>query len=151
MIYSFWQRHQKGAASLLLSVFFSQWCLSGYALKHSISNHPAVVAKTDAVPAWSKKSFRMPLVKSEKQKAVSPGEIPIHVEHRRVYAEKINRKKMDGPGPGQPEMLSFKSLGSDNMVDLFTGDFSYSIPLLDVGGYPVNIHYRSGITMDQEA
>ena len=31
------------------------------------------------------------------------------------------------------------------MVDLFTGDFSYNIPLLDVGGYPVNLFYRSGI------
>lgn len=56
-----------------------------------------------------------------------------------------------GPGPGQPEMQSFKSVGAENMVDLFTGDFSYNIPLLDVGGYPIGIHYNSGITMDQEA
>jgi len=54
-------------------------------------------------------------------------------------------------GPGQPEASSFKSVNESNMVDLFTGDFSYNIPLLDVGGYPVNIHYNSGITMDQEA
>lgn len=54
-------------------------------------------------------------------------------------------------GPGQPEMSSFKSVGTDNMVNLFTGDFSYNIPLLDVGGYPVNMFYNSGITMDQEA
>ncbi|MGV3638030.1 MAG: hypothetical protein ACO1NQ_10370, partial [Flavobacteriales bacterium] len=37
------------------------------------------------------------------------------------------------------------------MVDLFTGDFSYNIPLLDVEGYPVNLFYQGGITMDQEA
>lgn len=54
-------------------------------------------------------------------------------------------------GPTQPEMQSFQSVGSDNMVDLFSGDFSYNVPLLDVGGYPVNLFYRSGITMDQEA
>ncbi len=54
-------------------------------------------------------------------------------------------------GPGQPEMSSFKPVGSDNMVSPFTGDFSYNIPLLDVGGYPVNMFYNSGITMDQEA
>lgn len=54
-------------------------------------------------------------------------------------------------GPGQPEMSAFKSVGSDNMVDPFSGDFSYNIPLMDVGGYPVNIFYNSGITMDQEA
>ncbi|HEY4148025.1 MAG TPA: hypothetical protein VGM41_03815, partial [Chitinophagaceae bacterium] len=54
-------------------------------------------------------------------------------------------------GPTQPESQSFQSVNSGNMVDLFSGDFSYNIPLLDVGGYPINIHYSSGITMDQEA
>lgn len=54
-------------------------------------------------------------------------------------------------GPTQPEMQSFQSVNSNNLVDPFTGDFSYNIPLLDVGGYPVNLHYQSGITMDQEA
>jgi len=54
-------------------------------------------------------------------------------------------------GPGQPEMSSFQSVNGNNMVDLFTGDFSYNIPLMDVGGYPLNIHYTGGITMDQEA
>jgi hypothetical protein len=54
-------------------------------------------------------------------------------------------------GPSQPEMTSFKSVGTDNMVNLFTGDFNYNIPLLDVGGYPVNLFYDGGITMEQEA
>src|SRR6202012_7109 len=54
-------------------------------------------------------------------------------------------------GPNQPESQSFQSVNNSNMVDLFSGDFSYNIPLLDVGGYPINIAYRSGITMDQEA
>lgn len=59
--------------------------------------------------------------------------------------------KTAGPGPGQPEMQTFQSVNTSNMVDLFTGDFSYNIPLLDVGGYPVNIHYTGGISMDQES
>lgn len=59
--------------------------------------------------------------------------------------------KTDIGGPGQPEMSSFQSVNGNNLVDLFSGDFSYNIPLMDVGGYPVNIHYSSGITMDQEA
>ncbi len=54
-------------------------------------------------------------------------------------------------GPTQPEMQSFLSVNGNNLVDPFSGDFSYNIPLLDVGGYPVNLHYQSGITMDQEA
>jgi hypothetical protein len=54
-------------------------------------------------------------------------------------------------GPVQPETQSFQSVNTNNMVDLFTGDFSYNIPLLDVGGYPVSLHYQSGVSMDQEA
>src|SRR5690606_1762774 len=57
----------------------------------------------------------------------------------------------DTGGPGQPEMSSFRSASTDNLVNLFTGDFSYNIPLFDLGGYPVNIFYSAGITMDQEA
>jgi len=54
-------------------------------------------------------------------------------------------------GPSQPEVQSFEPVGTTEMVDLFSGDFNYNIPLLDVGGYPVNIAYHAGITPDQEA
>jgi hypothetical protein len=64
--------------------------------------------------------------------------------------KKTPRKSFNG-GPGQPEMQSFKSVNDVNWVNKFTGDFSYNIPLMDVGGYPVNLHYNAGITMDQEA
>ena len=56
-----------------------------------------------------------------------------------------------GGGPSQPEMATFKSVNTDNLVDLFTGDFSYNIPLLDVGGYPINLHYNGGIGVEDEA
>ena len=74
-----------------------------------------------------------------------------------LTAEVRKRPSMDaaapafGGGPTQPEMQSFQSVNANNMVDLFSGDFSYNIPLLDVGGYPVNISYRSGISMDEDA
>lgn len=54
-------------------------------------------------------------------------------------------------GPSQPEVQSFEPIGTSEMVNLFSGDFTYNIPLIDVGGYPVNISYNSNITMDQEA
>jgi hypothetical protein len=54
-------------------------------------------------------------------------------------------------GPSQPEMKGFEPIGSSDMVDLFSGDFSYNIPLMDVGGYPVNLAYHSGSGMDDEA
>lgn len=69
--------------------------------------------------------------------------------HSAEQAKSMQRTMVGGPG--QPEMSSFKSVNADNTVDLFTGDFSYNIPLLDVGGYPVNIHYSGGPTIDQEA
>jgi len=58
-------------------------------------------------------------------------------------------------GPSQPEVQSFEPVGTNQMVDLFTGDFTYNIPLFDLpgvkGGYPFNIAYHSGIQMDQES
>ena len=54
-------------------------------------------------------------------------------------------------GPSQPEIQGFTPIGTTDMVDLSTGAFNYNIPLLDVDGYPINIAYHSGITMDQEA
>ncbi|MES2557362.1 MAG: hypothetical protein V4604_14505 [Bacteroidota bacterium] len=56
-----------------------------------------------------------------------------------------------GGGPTQPEVHGFTPIGVSDMVDPFTGDFSYNIPLMDVEGYPINISYNAGITMDQEA
>jgi hypothetical protein len=54
-------------------------------------------------------------------------------------------------GPSQPEVQSFEPVGTTEMVDMFTGDFNYNIPLMDVEGYPINIFYHSGVGMEQEA
>lgn len=58
-------------------------------------------------------------------------------------------------GPSQPEAAQFQPVGATDMVDMFTGDFGYNIPLLELpgpnGGYPFNLSYQSGTTMDQEA
>jgi hypothetical protein len=58
-------------------------------------------------------------------------------------------------GPSQPEVQSFQPSGATEMVDLFSGDFTYNIPLFELpgpnGGYPFNLSYQAGIGMDQEA
>jgi hypothetical protein len=54
-------------------------------------------------------------------------------------------------GPTQPEMQGFQASSTSDMVDLFTGDFSYSVPLMDVGGYPLQLSYHSGASIDNEA
>ena len=58
-------------------------------------------------------------------------------------------------GPEQPEFTGFEPVGTTDMVNLFSGDFNYNVPLLTVpgpnGGYPVNLAYHAGISMEQEA
>lgn len=54
-------------------------------------------------------------------------------------------------GPSQPEFNSFTPIGTSDMVNLASGDFNYNIPIMDIGGYPINLAYDSGVSMDQEA
>ncbi|MFZ1676060.1 MAG: DUF6531 domain-containing protein, partial [Saprospiraceae bacterium] len=58
-------------------------------------------------------------------------------------------------GPSQPEFSGFTGVGTSDMVNLFTGDLNYNIPLFELpgpgGSYPFTLSYNSGITMDQEA
>ena len=54
-------------------------------------------------------------------------------------------------GPGQPEFMQFKPATATDLVNPSSGSFSYNIPLFDVGGYPVNLSYLSGISMEDVA
>lgn len=49
-------------------------------------------------------------------------------------------------GPEAPERAQFKEIGMADMVNLATGDFNYSIPLLDAGGYPITLSYSASAT-----
>lgn len=141
-------------ACLIISIFYSQTVLSAYCQAAEVSQYPVIAQITATTSS---------LTSSERD---SSGELAIikranpdaQVNFRQQTVDKIDaaRKNIaasrkETGGPTQPEMTSFKSVNDNNMVDLFSGDFSYNIPLLDVGGYPVNIFYHSGITMDQEA
>ncbi|MDR7130068.1 hypothetical protein J2X69_002415 [Algoriphagus sp. 4150] len=58
-------------------------------------------------------------------------------------------------GPFAPEFRGFSAIGTNEMVDPFTGDFSYNIPLFELpgpnGGYPFTLSYAAGSQMDDEA
>jgi hypothetical protein len=54
-------------------------------------------------------------------------------------------------GPGQSESGGFSLNSNDGMVDPFTGDFTYSIPVMDVEGYPIVLSYNSNVGMTDEA
>lgn len=58
-------------------------------------------------------------------------------------------------GPHAPEYTSFEPVDVTDMVNLATGDFTYSVPLLEIpgpeGGYPLSLSYHAGIQPLQEA
>jgi hypothetical protein len=86
-----------------------------------------------------------------KKPAIDDRRVAENASHVKEFvADKAAAEDFIG-GPSQPEMSAFKSAGTNDLVNLFTGDFSYNIPLMDVGGYPVNIFYNAGISMEQEA
>lgn len=59
-------------------------------------------------------------------------------------------------GPSQPEFSSFEPVGVSDLVNKFTGDFSYRVPVLEVPGpqgssYPLTLGYASGASAEDEA
>ncbi|MFT3981139.1 MAG: PA14 domain-containing protein [Ferruginibacter sp.] len=152
MIYRLSSRYQKAIALSLLYLFF----ISGvgavkaqllnnnlpyydYASRSKNYNSAASYIDAPLAPVYSddnEKEKKAKKVQSNRQRFTAP-------------SAKFDKGFIGGPS--QPEMTAFKPAGADNLVSPFTGDFSYNIPLLDVGGYPVNMFYNSGITMEQEA
>lgn len=127
-------------AWILLAVMYLDLIAVSQVFSRSLRNYPG------STGTYRSKQSR---VERQPQSAIEKDE-PIH--DNAISAEKrLQATTLSGPEPGQPEASSFKSAGTDNLVDLFTGNFSYNIPLADVDGYPINLFYNGGITMDQEA
>ncbi len=63
--------------------------------------------------------------------------------------------KAQTAGPTAPEYSSFEPVDVTDMVNLASGDFTYTIPLIEVpgpeGGYPLALSYHAGIKPEQEA
>lgn len=147
MILSLAQKHQKKAALVLLTLFYSEFVLANYV---QLVQRKSYVYRNYSCIASQKTNPNFSL--SESDGKYLDGNFKINSATNADDSEIVNKQADSAEigGPSQPEMTSFKTVGSDNMVDLFTGDFSYNIPLMDVGGYPINLFYRSGITMDQD-
>jgi hypothetical protein len=153
MIQSFADKYRKHIAHTLFAVFYLQTILLPYS---------AVASNKGNIDSYYNTSNNRVNKKSVKPTGAANGSIVYNNNTTIAKAGKVNLaaktnhktrspKKEDIGGPASPEASSFKAVGSDNLVSLATGDFSYSIPLLDVGGYPVNLFYSGGITMEQEA
>ncbi|MCE3229439.1 MAG: hypothetical protein K0S32_3990, partial [Bacteroidetes bacterium] len=59
-------------------------------------------------------------------------------------------------GPAQPEFGSFEPVNTTSMVDEFSGDFTYNIPVINIpgangGGYAMSLSYHSGENVESEA
>jgi hypothetical protein len=100
---------------------------------------------------------------------VEPSVTPAHVAHAHHARARIPTLRvwlgllagmlvctgLTASGPVPPELGSFAALDQDELVDHFTGDFHYSVPLMEVpgpnGGYPITLTYASGIAPGQDA
>lgn len=58
-------------------------------------------------------------------------------------------------GPGSPEAAQFEPIDTTDMVNLYTGNFNYTAPLMEIsgpeGGWPVNLIYHAGVGPNTEA
>lgn len=59
-------------------------------------------------------------------------------------------------GSASPEFASFEPVATTDMVNEFTGDFTYNLPVLNVpgpdgGGYALSLSYHSGVSSEEEA
>lgn len=144
-------KYQKPVACFMLLIFYMGLLLPVYSMRsHNFSNPERFIPSPHKV-AGAVKRKNGGEQKNTNRKAPMPvtPTVTIPVEKKINKTGKMDSVAIDGPS--QPEMSSFKPAGTNDMVNLFTGDFSYNIPLLDVGGYPVNIFYDGGISMEQEA
>lgn len=154
MIQALSTRFQKRIAGILLLIFYCEGALAT-GMYASVQNDSFI-----SYPGYQKSSVSNFIFKKRNPLFVLSGagnllknsnDSLLACKSERVDEAKKNEVADFSGGPSQPEMQAFQSVNNTNMVDLFSGDFSYNIPLMDVGGYPLNIAYRSGISMDQEA
>jgi hypothetical protein len=144
MILALAAKGRKTIACVMMTILYCEAILPSYAFG----------ASNRSFPVHDTYSFRKGTLTAAKLAAKVP--VPVGSVGKNPLSE---RKKQHTPpvaaadlgGPGQPESQSFHSVNNDNLVNLFSGDFSYNIPLMDVGGYPIALGYSSGISMDQEA
>jgi hypothetical protein len=149
MIYQGLEKYQKIIAATMLSICFNTMVLP----LHVVASN-GLLAKSTNHSFSSSNNTKTSDRKASKTTSPNKNAIGHSYKNNSVVSKKLIGNNLSIPsigGPSQPEMSAFKSIGTDDMVNLFTGDFSYNIPLLDVGGYPVNIFYDGGVSMEQEA
>ena len=74
-----------------------------------------------------------------------------------LFAQIIPPPAMAGTGgPAQPEFSTFESVGTSDMVNEFTGSFTWNLPVIEVpgpngSGYAMSLSYHSGTSPNEPA
>ena len=147
-------QHQKKVAWVLFFLFYADMVLAAYGGKSYtyFKTSPKLTRSTISMNGSEAAKYPNYFDLGNSSGTRNDDHKPFDVRKGNVLLNKKNYKKHPFiGGPGQPEMQAFQSVNANNMVDLFSGDFSYNIPLMDVGGYPIGLSYHGGVTMDQEA
>ena len=63
----------------------------------------------------------------------------------------VNLLYASNNGPTAPEATGFEPVNATDMVNLSSGDMSYVLPVMDVGGFPVTMSYHGGVPLDLES
>lgn len=77
-------------------------------------------------------------------------------KEREKNGENADEILLNASGPQTPEMSSFESVNTTTMVDPYTGDLTYSLPVMEIpgahdGGYSVALAYQSGAGANDDA
>jgi hypothetical protein len=125
----------KAISVLLLYVLFSNQIISFSSACVMLTNDPAVYIKSSNYQFVDENHVVDENTSEKNEKSL----------------KKLSKVMKTMSGPGQSETSGFSLTSTDDMVDKFTGDFSYSIPLMDVEGYPINLKYNSNVSMNSDA
>ena len=74
-----------------------------------------------------------------------------------LFAQIIPPKAIAGTGgPAQPEFTTFEPVGTNDMVNEFTGSFTWNLPVIEIpgpngSGYAMSLSYHSGTSPDAPA
>jgi hypothetical protein len=149
MIFQLLNSYQRSLALTLLLLFYCSFATEVYANSHIPSGRYYPESKNNSLLLPSHKAIVENYI--NRGAAANPPSEKISLPNEKSKDNVLEMPEEDNGGPSKPEANSFKSVSANDLVNLFTGSFSYNIPLLDVGGYPVNIFYNGANGMEDEA
>jgi len=73
-----------------------------------------------------------------------------------IFIPSVNGLYALTSGPSSPEFSSFEPVATTNLVDPFTGNFTYNLPVVQIpgpdgGGYAMSLSYHSGASSEEES